>query len=126
MDKAIKAFCAEFSQFRWRKFFAFVVVIAGAAFLFLFVATRRPGISRGAAVEIRINTKGLPTILGITLGTGPVRDITLGALNWANVPVRVIIPSTPIGPASETDAFRTINAISASGADKIRPSNPYE
>ena len=108
------------------------LLIAVAAFLFLTVYVKRGSVFRRARVDIYINTNGLPTILGISLGRGAVRDITLRTLRWAKVPVRVLIPSgdKPAWHASSDTNFpQTMDAIYKNGLIPTnRPSgpSPYE
>ena len=97
-------------------------MIAVAALLFLLLAVKHGGGSTRALVNIYINTNGMPTILGISLGRGAVRDVTFRALRWAHVPVRVMVPSpsTPPGYRSagwvnDTNFSQTITAVIRSG-----------
>jgi hypothetical protein len=108
------------------------LVIAAAALLLLIVYAKRGSVFRSASVDIYINTNGLPTILGISLGRGAVRDITLRILRWAKVPVRVLVPSgnKPAWHASsDTNYPQTMDAIDKAGLIPTnRPSgpSPYE
>ena len=108
------------------------LIIAVAALLLLIVYAKRGSILRRASVDIYINTNGLPTIQGISLGRGAVRDITLRTLRWAKVPVRVLVPSgdkPEWHASSDTNFPQTMDAITKAGLIPTnRPSgpSPYE
>ena len=108
------------------------LIIAVAALLLLIVYAKRGSIFRRASVDIYINTNGLPTIQGISLGRGAVRDITLRTLRWAKVPVRVLVPSgdkPEWHASSDTNFPQTMDAITKAGLIPTnRPSgpSPYE
>ena len=82
--------------------------------------------SKRAAIEIRLNTNGIPTVLGFPLGNGSVRDITLRTLRWAKVRVRVLVPSGGSGaPGWDANSVQTLNAIIKAGLIPTnKPSGP--
>jgi len=110
------------------------LLIAAGALLFLIVGAM-PG-SASRPVDIYINTNGLATIRGISLGKGAVRTIALRTLRWAKMPVRVLTPSQyappgykPGGPIDETNLIQTLDAIIKSGliaTNKPSGPSPYE
>ena len=101
-----------------------------AAFLLAIVALESRSGAKRVAVDIWLNTNGIPTILGVPLGIGAVRDLTLRTLGGAKVPVRVLVPSGGSGaPGWDTNAVQAMNAIIKAG---LIPTNqpsgrsPYE
>ena len=120
--------------------------------LFLLLAVKHGGASGRALVTIAFKTNEMPTILGVPLGTGAVRDATFRALSWAHVPVRImepspstppgyrsagwvndtIIPSPSYGPADwmyDTNFVQTMRAVLKNGLVPTRlyyGSRPYE
>jgi hypothetical protein len=86
--------------------------------------------SKTTAVDIVLNTNGIPTVLGVPLGNGQVRDITLRTFSRAKVPVRVLVPSGGSGaPGWDTNAGKALNAIIKAGlipTNKPTGPSPYE
>lgn len=111
----------------WR---AWLLIFAIAALLSVIIGVQSRNTAKGLAVDIRINTNGISTVLGIPLGNGPVRDIALWTLSRANVRVRVLVPSGgSAAPGWETNSFQSINAITKAGlipTNKPPAPNPYE
>src|SRR5438270_7752993 len=85
------------SRSKWRRSLlsrrAWLIIFAAAVLIFLMAHVGSRSGSKRAAIEIRLNTNGIPTVLGLPLGNGSVRDITLRTLRWAKVRVRVLVPS---------------------------------
>src|SRR5437879_11113443 len=101
------------SLLTWR---AWLFIFAAAVLVFLIVNVDRRSASKRVAVDIRLNTNGIPTVLGIPLGNASVRDITLRTLGRAKVPVRVLVPSGGSGaPGWDTNSVQTLNAIIKAG-----------
>ena len=109
---------------------AWLLVFAAAALVFLIVNAQSRSPSKRAAVDIWVNTNGIATVLGIPLGNGSVRDITLRTMSRAKVPVRVLVPSGGSdAPGWDSNAVQTMKAILKAG---LIPTNqpsgpgPYE
>jgi hypothetical protein len=82
----------------------------------LAVNAGRRGASKRVAVYIRLDTNGKPTVLGIPLGNGSVRNITLRTLIRLKVPVRVFVPSGSCGaPGWDTNLVQTMSAVVKAG-----------
>ncbi|MGH7971659.1 MAG: hypothetical protein ACREIC_23335, partial [Limisphaerales bacterium] len=86
--------------------------------------------SKGLSVNIYLNSNGIPTLLGIPLGTGSVLDFLLRTLHRTKVPVHVLTPSGGSGLTGfDTNWIRTMNAVIKAG---LIPTNgpsgpsPYE
>lgn len=111
----------------WR---AWLVIFAAAVLLLSVIYLKNRNTLRGVAVDIHLNTNGTATVLGVPLGNGPIRDITLRTLNQAKVPVRVIVPSGgSAAPGWDTNSIQTINAIMKAGlipTNKASGPSPYE
>ena len=107
-----------------------MLIFAAAALIVLIVNAGGRRASKRVVVDIRINTNGIPTVLGIPLGNGSVRDITLRALSCAKVRVRVLVPSGFSGlPGGDTKSVQAINAIIKAGlipTNKPSGPSPYE
>ena len=109
----------------WRKWTLILVV---AAFLVAILSRHSDSGSSVVGVEVWVNTNGIATILGIPLGQGPVRDITLRTLSRAKVPVRVCVAGTS-GVGWETNFGLTMSAITKAGlipTNKPPGRSPYE
>ena len=111
----------------WR---TWLLIFGAAALVFLIVNAWSRRASKPVAFDVRLNTNGIPTVLGIPLGNGSVRDITLRTLSRAKVPVRVVVPSGGSGaPGWDTNSVQTINAIIKAGlipTNKPSAPSPYE
>lgn len=131
---------------------AWLLIVAAAAVAFLIVNAENRSVSKRLAVVIRLNTNGIPTVLGIPLGNGFVRDVTLRALSRSKVPVTVLVPSgivldyispsaskvavsfvVPSGgssaPGFNTNFLQTMNAVINAGllsTNKPSRPSPYE
>ena len=81
-------------------------------------------------MDIPLNTNGIPTVLGIPLGNGAVRDIALRTFKGANVRVSVLIPSGGSGaPGFDTNSIQTLQAVIKAGLIPTNPPSgpsPYE
>ena len=109
----------------WRKW---LLVVVAAALLVAILSRDRDSGSSVVAVDVWVNTNGIATILGVPLGQGPVRDITLRTLSRAKVPVRVCIAGTS-GVGWDTNYGQTISAITRAGlipTNKPPVPSPYE
>jgi hypothetical protein len=86
--------------------------------------------SKSVALDIRLNTNGVATVLGIPLGSGSVRDLTLRTLSKAHVPVRVLVHSGySAAPGWDTNVIQTLSAINKAGlipTNKPSGPSPYE
>ena len=115
------------SLLSWR---TWLLIFAAAALVFLMVNLGRRKASKRVAIDIWVNTNGIPAILGIPLGNGSVRDITLRTLSGAKVPVRVLVPSGgSSAPGWDTNSVQTLNAIIKAGliaTNKPSGPSPYE
>jgi hypothetical protein len=109
---------------------AWLLILAALVFVLLAIMTWSRSASKRVAVDIRVNTNGIATILGIPLGSGSVRDLTLRVLSGAHVPVRVIVPSGgSAAPGWDTNAVQTMSAIIKAGlvpTNKPAGPSPYE
>jgi hypothetical protein len=78
------------------QFLILVAVLVAVSFGWFHLRTNRRHGWSGATV--RIGLDGLPSFVGIPLGTGRVRDITFQTLHWLRVPVDVVGPDEfPLG-----------------------------
>jgi len=113
--------------FSWRVWL--LILVVAALVLSVFALGRRPG-SKRVAVDIRLNKNGIPTILGIPLGNGAVRDVTLHTLGEAKVPVRFMYPSGgSVAPGWDTNSVEALHAIIKAGLIPTNPPagpSPYE
>ena len=111
----------------WR---TWLLIFAAAALVFLIVNARSRGASKPVSVDIRLNTNGIPTVVGIPLGNGSVRDFTLRTLSQTKVPVRVLVPSGgSSAPGWDSNSVQTLNAIIKAGlipTNKPSGPSPYE
>ncbi len=105
-------------------------MLAVAALLLAILSLERRSAAKRVAVDIWLNTNGIPTVLGVPLGSGAVRDLALRTLGRAKVPVRVLVPSGGSGaPGWDTNFVQAMNAIIKAG---LIPTNqpsgpsPYE
>jgi len=109
---------------------AWLLILAALVFVLLAIMTWSRSTSKRVAVDIRLNTNGIATILGIPLGSGSVRDLTLRVLSSVKVPVRVLVPSGGSGaPGWDTNAVQTLSAITKAGlipTNKPSGPSPYE
>ena len=103
-----------------------MLIFSTAALVFLIVNAASRRASKRVAVDIRLNTNGISTVLGIPLGNGSIRDIALRTLSRAKVPVRVLVPSGGSGaPGWDTNSVQTMNAIIKAGLIPTnKPSGP--
>ena len=119
---------AKFLRLRFLR--AGLLIFAAAALLFLVVRLGSRNASGRLRVDIQLNTNGTATVLGLPLGNGPARDLTLRTLSRANVPVRVLVPSGgSLAPGWDTNSVQTINAIVKAGlipTNKPSGPSPYE
>jgi hypothetical protein len=109
---------------------AWLLIFTAAALVFLIINAGSRKASKRVAVDICLNTNGIPTVLGMPLGNASVRDITLRTLSRAKVPVRVLVPSGGSGaPGWDTNAVQALNAIIKAGlipTNKPSGPSPYE
>jgi hypothetical protein len=103
-------------RFGWRTGAALAV----AALLFLLFAIKHAGASTGRLVNVSIDTNGTPSILGIRLGNGAVRDITFRALGWAHVQVRITIRDPSAPPAYRPDDLQGVANFYGTMASAIK------
>jgi hypothetical protein len=111
----------------WR---VWLLISAAAALVLLIVNAASRCSSKGMAVDIVINTNGIPTVLGVPLGNGAVRDIALRTFGRAKVHVSVLTPSGGSGaPGFDTNWIQAMQAVIKAG---LVPTNgpsgpsPYE
>jgi hypothetical protein len=106
------------------------LVIAATGLLLLIFGAERRGASKSAGLNIRIDTNGLATVLGIPLGNSYGRDIALRTLGQTKVPVTVLVPSGGSSTrAWDTNFGATMNAIIKAGlipTNKASGPSPYE
>jgi hypothetical protein len=106
------------------------VVTLTAVILLLLLRSEPRAASKPSGLYIRIDTNGVARILGVPLGDGPGRDITLQALRQAKVPVTVLVPSGGSATrAWDTNFGPTLNAIIKAGlvpTNKPSGPSPYE
>jgi hypothetical protein len=109
---------------------AWLLIFAAGALVILIVNVESRSASKRLAVDIRLNTNGIPTVLGIPLKNGAVRDITFRTLSQAKVPVRVLVPSGgSSAPGWDTNSVQALNAITKAGlipTNKPSGPSPYE
>ena len=108
-----------------------LLILASATAIVLFgMLVRSHRASNGVAVDIRLDTNGIATVVGISLGRGPARDVALQALSKGRVPVRVLVPSGGSrAPGWDTNAIQSISAIVKAGLVPTNGpvgSSPYE
>jgi len=105
---------------------AWLLIFAPIVIVLLAVLTWSCSASKSIAVDIRLNTNGIATVFGVSLGSGSVRDLTLRALSRGHVPVRVLVPSGGSGaPGWDTNAAQSMGAIIRAGlVPTNKPSGP--
>jgi hypothetical protein len=113
---------------RWVSWACLTILAVG--FVALVVWRNGNGASKSGRLYIRIDTNGLATVLGIPLGSSSARDITLGTLGKAHVPITVLVPSGGSGTrAWDTNFGPTWNSIVKAGlipTNKPSGASPYE
>ena len=107
-----------------------LVFAAAAASAFLIEKAVSHGTSKGMAVDIAFNKNGIPTVLGVPLGKGAVRNVVLQTFSRAKMPVRVLVPSGGGNtPGWDRNFGQSLNAIIKAGlisTNKPSGPSPYE
>lgn|SRR5690349_1448612 len=122
MNRASPSQCPQSLPYAREWLLIFVAV--GLFFLIVDLGVRN--VSKRAAIDIYLDTNGMPTIFKIPLGNGSVRDVTLRTLSRAKVAVRVVVPSGGSAASGwDTNSVQTLNAIIKAGLIPTnKPSGP--